>query len=46
MVLDVLEKSGPIVGGGDLHVGLQVGVVAAEDAVVSFAESFFLVFLW
>ncbi len=46
MVFDVLKKSGPVVGGGNLHVGFQIGVMAAEDAVVSFAESFFTVFLW
>jgi hypothetical protein len=46
MVFDVFEKSRPVVGGRDFHVGFKVGVVAAKDAVVSFAESFFTVFLW
>jgi hypothetical protein len=46
MFFDIFEKSGLVEGGGNLHVGLQVGVVATENAVVSFAEGFFPVFLW
>jgi hypothetical protein len=42
--LDILTESWPVIRGGYFHVGFQVCVVAAEDAVVSFAKVFFLIF--
>jgi hypothetical protein len=41
---DILVEARPVVGWGNLHVGLQVGVMTAENAVVGFAKSFFLIF--
>ena len=43
--LDILEQSGPVVRGGDLHISLEASVVASENAIMRFAQRFLLVLL-
>ena len=45
MGLDILEQSGPVVRGRDLHISLEASVVTSENAIMSFAQCFLLVLL-
>ncbi len=41
--LDILEQSGPIVGGRDFYVGFEAGVMASENAIMGLAQGLLLV---